>query len=227
MTAISPKDNELELGIEWLEKLRRAQKSGLFKTIEEVLSLQREIDSFPELERTGLLKRFEDLKSAFEQPSFVEKSADCRQFIQDVQSARKRVQTTLWDRYVGDRTAAETLIQDLIAKYGLSEGEAEELSRSMPAKLEQGADIGRINAASVNLLRAKDSLPARAEQIVSRRRLEKPEPTDHPKVVKTSRRIRVPAVIHDASTLQTLIDELQQLKARMNEISEINLQLED
>ena len=119
------------------------------------------------------------------------------------------------------------MIQDLIAKYGLSEGEAEELSRSMPAKLEQGADIGRINAASVNLLRAKDSLPARAEQIVSRRRPEKPEPTDHPKVVKTSRRIRVPAVIHDASTLQTLIDELQQLKARMNEISEINLQLED
>ena len=96
LTAIQARDNALDLGVQQLEKLQGAAKAGLFETIRNVISLRQELDSYPESSGQQLVEHYDNvLLPSFGLPSFVEKGADYRQFIQNVQLARQHVKEEL------------------------------------------------------------------------------------------------------------------------------------
>lgn len=221
LTAIQANDNALEHGVLWLEKLQGAAKAGLFETIREVISLRQELDSYPEPSKQQLVEHYDNvLLPSFGLPSFTEKGADYRQFIQNVKSARQFVMEDLRNRYLADQTKAKNQVQTLAQQYGLSPEETQQLAQTIPTEPAASCGIAQIIAASNVLLRAMGTLELEAQEIHRQRPLVAP-------THKTPRKVRVPMVIRDAASLQKLIDELQQLRTQIDEISEIEMQIGD
>lgn len=221
LSAIQENDNDLERGVLWLEKLQGVEKSGLFETIRNVVSLRRELDSYPEPNKQKLVEHYDCvLLPSFGLPSFTEKGADYRQFVQSVKSARQLVKKELRSKYLDDQAKARSQAQTLSHQYALSPDETQKLAQTIPAEPSPTCDIAQIIAASNVLLRAKDSLELKAQEIRQQRQLVAPAP-------KTPRKVKVPMVIRDAASLQKLIDELQRLKTQIDEISEIEMQIGD
>lgn len=221
LSAIQANDNALERGVLWLEKLQGIAKAGLFDTIRTVISLRQELDSYPESSRKQLVEHYDSvLLPSFGLSSFTEKGADYRQFIQNVKSARQLVKEQLWNKYQDDQEKASNQVQALVHQYDLSSEETQKLAQTIPPEPATTCDIAQITAASNALLRAKDSLELKAQEIRQQRRLVAP-------VHKTPRKVKVPTVIRDAASLQKLIDELQRLRTQIDEISEIQMQIGD
>ena len=221
LNAIQENGNTLELGVQWLEKLQGAEKAGLFETIRDVISLRQELDSYPESSKIQLVEQYDKiLLPSFGLPSFTEKGSDYRQFVQNVKAARQLAKEDLRNKYLADQAKAKNRAQTLAQQYDLSPDEIQKLNQTIPAEPAANCDIAQIIAASNVLLRAKDSLEQRAKEIRKNRQLLVP-------VHKTSRKVKVPSVIRDASSLQKLIDELQRLRTQLDEISEIEMQIGD
>lgn len=111
-------------------------------------------------------------------------------------------------------------IQALEHQYDLSPDETLKLAQTIPSDPTETCDIAQIISASNALLRAKDALETKAQEI---RKQRQPVASVH----KTSRKVRVPTVIRDVASLQKLIDELQRLRTQIDEISEIQMQVGD
>lgn len=217
LRAINDPEHVLEKGLGWLEKLQKAFHAGLFETIGEVQTLGHALAAYPDKFKVPLLTRYEDLVKTFSLQSFIEMGSIYRQFVSDVKLMQSQAQQENLTEYDKTYQRAESTVDEVADRYELTSDETQELQSALPAKATGLKDFFAINGAITSVLRAKDELESLAGQIRARR-----EPKE-----KSARKLKVPSIIRDTSSLQELIDELQRLKAQMSEISEITVQLGD
>lgn len=218
LKAIQNPQKTLDTAVRSLERLQKAQRSGLFETIGQLQSQAQELAAY-RLKKgvEALLQKYQRLQEGFALPSFMDKGADYRQLVGEMQSAREQVIQQLREDCLQEQALTQQKIQELASSYALTEQETAELQATVSGHVPVGSgDCSELNAFLASILQAKGQLESNAAQIRARR----PKP-----VTKRPQKIRVPLVIKDETELQKVIDDLQRLKAQMAEISEIEVQL--
>ena len=218
LSSINDDKKLFETGIAWLEELEKVRSAGLFETIGEVHKCHQAIEVYPAKFTSDLLQSYENLKKIFATESFIKEGTQYRQFINSVKVMQGKAQQEAWDEYNERYKQSQAMLQNVVKIYQLTDNEIQELSEALPAKIKKGSDYAAINVAMASVLKAnKEEFEAMAAKIRARR----------PSQEKSARKVKVPVIIRDETSLQKLIDELQQLKAQMSEISEIEVQLGD
>ncbi len=246
LEAVSDPEKALESQLNTLISLRKAESEGLFKTISEMRRLRGVLENYPEAVSGPLMARYDALEQSFSEPSFLNRSTDCRQFVHEAEAACAKADNEIAGEFEAEQKAAPGKAEAVARDLGLTDEETTELLQDVSSVKASGREYASVKMALLELRLAVEKLEAKAREILGRRPVPDSEnetgknpghdagnntgedtvmlPPLTPKRLK----VTVPAAIRDTAAIDELIRLLEKLKPEVARGKvEIRMKLEE